>query len=413
MGIFDFVKQGVREMMIARPDEKKDLLCYKHPDQTVPMFSQLTVDADEAAVFFRDGSVVGTLRTAGAGQRHSLSSQNIPFLGGLVDKMTGGNVFVTDLFFVTTRPIYNVRFGGELGYLEDPMLGEMVTPRIYGTMAFQVVNPEAFIVKYTGVRATSAQEQEQWIKGLFMNSVKTVVGEICDGEGKSFLQLMGLQQRFKEAFVARAPDLNEIGVRIVDVGEFAINLSDDDERTLKNAQAEIGEAKRAARKAKIKIDQAQAEAQARQFELDQKYVDQARHVQNLAGGNYQAYAAGQAMIGAGQGMAQGGGSGGGSMSEGAGLGVGFGMAQAFAQGMQGGGAAGQQGTAPQAAAPQATASAGGTVSCGSCNASVPQGKFCAECGSALAPKPQFCSACGTPASPGSKFCSGCGTAIAV
>src|SRR5262245_43087299 len=99
MGIIDFVKHGVQEMMIARPDDKKAWIIYKHPDQTIPMHSQLTVDADEAAVFFRDGSVVGTLRSAGAGQRHVLSTQNIPFLGSLVDKFTGGNVFVTDLFF--------------------------------------------------------------------------------------------------------------------------------------------------------------------------------------------------------------------------------------------------------------------------------------------------------------------------
>jgi hypothetical protein len=55
MGIMDFVKSGVQEMMIARPDDKKDLLVFKHPDPTIPMFSQLTVGADEAAVFFRDG----------------------------------------------------------------------------------------------------------------------------------------------------------------------------------------------------------------------------------------------------------------------------------------------------------------------------------------------------------------------
>src|SRR4029077_13620003 len=49
MGIMDFVKGGVREMMIARPDNLKHLVVYKHPDQNVPMYSQLTVDSDECA----------------------------------------------------------------------------------------------------------------------------------------------------------------------------------------------------------------------------------------------------------------------------------------------------------------------------------------------------------------------------
>ena len=52
MGIFDFVKQGTQEMCIARPDAMKQLIVYKHPDQTVPMYAQLTIDSDECAVFF-------------------------------------------------------------------------------------------------------------------------------------------------------------------------------------------------------------------------------------------------------------------------------------------------------------------------------------------------------------------------
>ena len=33
MGVFDFVKNGVREMMIARPDHLKHLIVFKHGDQ--------------------------------------------------------------------------------------------------------------------------------------------------------------------------------------------------------------------------------------------------------------------------------------------------------------------------------------------------------------------------------------------
>src|SRR5690242_16852613 len=99
MGIMDFIRNGVQEMMLARPDEHKNLIVWKHPEGTIPAYSQLTVAADEAAVFFRDGANVGTLRTAGAGQRHTLTTGNIPFLSRFVDSFTGGNIFKTDLFF--------------------------------------------------------------------------------------------------------------------------------------------------------------------------------------------------------------------------------------------------------------------------------------------------------------------------
>ncbi len=412
MGIFDFVKQGVQELLIQRPDDKKDLIVYKHPDATIPMYAQLTVDADEAAVFFRDGSVVGTLRTAGAGQRHMLSSQNIPFLGRLVDKVTGGNVFLAELFFVTMRPVYDVRFGGELGYMEDPLLGEMVTPRIFGTFAFQVTDPERFVVNYVGIRRVDDNEQVlRWITGRFMNSVSTVVGELLVEEQKSLLQIMPLQNKIAERFLARCPDLEEIGCRIIDVGQFRINLSDEDEARLKEAQAEIGQAKRRARVAKIGIDEAAAKAQQRQFQLDQDFQQDARYVQGLAGGSFAQYAAGKAMMGAGEGMARGEGGSGGEMMAGAGLGVGFAMAGQMAQAFQGGGVLRPQ--PPAAPQPPATAPASGTLTCPSCQNQVPAGRFCAHCGSELTPQPRFCPSCGQQGAPEAKFCSNCGTAFGV
>src|SRR5687767_13754239 len=135
MGIMDFVKGGVREMMIARPDDKKGLVVYKHPDQNIPFWSQLTVDSDEVALFFKDGQYIGGL---GPG-RHTLQTQNIPFLNHLVDKFTGGNLFISELYFVTTKPIYNQGFGGPIGSMRDPELDIRVNPRAFGTYAYKVV----------------------------------------------------------------------------------------------------------------------------------------------------------------------------------------------------------------------------------------------------------------------------------
>src|SRR5256714_13709623 len=89
MGILSFVKGGVKELAIARPDSAKDFWVYKHPDQTIPMKAQLTVDSDEVALFFKDGKFVGSF-SAG---RPTLHAADIPFLGPLIDKVTGGNVF--------------------------------------------------------------------------------------------------------------------------------------------------------------------------------------------------------------------------------------------------------------------------------------------------------------------------------
>jgi len=400
--VFDFVKNGVREMMIARPDNLKQLIVYKHPDQNIPMYSQLTVDSDECAVFFKDGRVVGVLPPG----RVTLQSQNIPFLNSLVTNFTGGQVFIAEVYFVKTAPVRSVPFGGPIGDMLDPLTGEQVCPRIFGEMSVVVVDPVKFIIGYSGQAATGDNDAVLgWIKGLFMNGVKTTLGELCENEGKSLLQAVSLTQKLAAAFVAHAPDLNDIGVRILQVGSFNVNFSDEDRDRLKSANAEIAKAQREVRVKQIGVAGAAADAQAKQFQLDQTYNQDARYVQNLAG-SYQGYAAGQAVIGAGQGMAAHG-VGGGIAGLGAQMAVGMGVGNVMSAGMQ------PQAAPPPQAAPAPTFSPGGTqVTCGKCGARQPGGKFCADCGTPLVAQKKFCSGCGVEMAAGAKFCANCGTAAA-
>jgi membrane protease subunit (stomatin/prohibitin family) len=392
MGVFDFVRSGVREMMVARPDNFKNLIVYKHPDQNIPMYSQLTVDSDECAVFFKDGRVVGIIPPG----RVTLQSQNIPFLNALVTSFTGGQVLIAEVYFVKTTPVRSVPFGGPIGDMIDPLTGEQVQPRIFGEMSVVVVDPVKFILGYSGQAATGDNDFVLgWIKGLFMNGVKTTLGELCDSEGKSLLQAVSLTTKLAAAFVAHAPDLNDIGVRILQVGQFNINFSDEDRQRLVAANAEIAKAQREARVKQIGVAGAAAEAQARQFQLDQQFSQDTRYVKELAG-SYQGYAAGQAVMGAGRGMAEHG-VGGGVAGLGAQMAVGMGVGNVMSAGLA------QPGPAP-------TFSPGGTqATCGKCGAKQPGGKFCAECGAPLVAQKKFCSGCGVELLGGAKFCANCGT----
>ena len=297
MGIFDFVKGGVREMMIARPDSVKHLIVYKHPDQNIPFWSQLTVDSDECAVFFKDGRYVGHLPPG----RHTLQTQNIPFLNNLINKFTGGDVFIAEIYFVKMQPIRGIPFGGPLESMEDPVLYEFVTPRIFGEFALVVIDPVRFVIGYHG-QAAGAQDNDAilgWVKGLFFMAVKTVIGQLCAQQGKSLLNLGGMTNEIAGRIVQSAPNLDEIGVKILQLGNFNINFSAEDQRLLREANKARGEARRA-------VGIAADTTRAKQFELDQKFGQDSRYVQQLAG-SYQNYAAGSAMMGAGEGMAKGGG----------------------------------------------------------------------------------------------------------
>src|ERR1700756_4429476 len=127
MGLFDFVKKGAQEMFIARPDEAKDLLVFKWPDRTIPMKAQITVGQDEVALFYKDGKFVGQLEAG----RHTLETQKIPFLSPLIDKVTGGNVLMAEVWYVTTREVGGMQFGGKIGDVEDPKSGMAIGTMVY------------------------------------------------------------------------------------------------------------------------------------------------------------------------------------------------------------------------------------------------------------------------------------------
>src|SRR5712692_2444017 len=102
MGLF----RDFRREFIVRPDAFKASILFKWPDTNIRSRTQLTVEQDELAVFFRDGKVSGVIQPGVS----TLDSSEIPFLGDLVDAATGGKYFKTELYFVSTREFANLPF---------------------------------------------------------------------------------------------------------------------------------------------------------------------------------------------------------------------------------------------------------------------------------------------------------------
>ncbi len=394
MGILDFVKTGVKEIAVARPATAKDFLVYKHPDPTIPMFAQLTVYADEVAVFYRDGVVVGGM-SAG---RHTLDSKNIPFLSPLLDRLTGGDVLRAEVFFVLTRMVSDVKFGGRLPPILDPYSGEMIQPRVNGSFAVRVTDPVKFVSDFVGTRGVTNDQALQFVKDQLLIVIKSALGELAESQNKSLLQIAALTDDLADEFVKRAPArVQGYGMTIIQMGDYNINFSPEDEKTLRTAISEMAKADRGVRIAKAEAEARKAHI-AVDLERDKAYTD-------LAGG-FGSYASGKAMLGAGEGMAKGGGKdGGGAMGMGAQLGVGMAMMGQMAQAAQGA-------MAPKAAPAAAPGAGAALVQCTACKAQVAPGKFCAECGATLAPAKKFCANCGGELLATAKFCSGCGTPAA-
>jgi len=71
--------------------------------------------------------------------------------------------------------------------------------------------------------------------------------ELCENEGKSLLHAVSLTTKLARCVVAHAPDLNDIGIRVLQAGSFNLNFSDADRQRLVDANSEIAKAERSVR----------------------------------------------------------------------------------------------------------------------------------------------------------------------
>ena len=379
MGIFG----EIRREFIARPDQAKGQMLYKWPDTNIRKMTQLTVEQDELAVFFRDGRVQGTVSPG----RSTLDSSEIPFLGMLVDAASGGNLFKTEIYFISTREFPSLPFGGMIDNVVDPETTLAIGLRVFGEYSLKAVEPQSLILNLVGTRNIQTNDQiTDWMREQLLKVLRTDVVTHVVSQNWPILGIAAHTEEIEQETLQKVQSyVASYGLQIVRLGNFTISIKEEDEDTLKR------------------------------YRKDAQYS-------RLAGG-FQQYSVGEALQGVGEGAAEGGGAGNPAVL-GIGLGLGgmvTGAGQTVAAGGQVQVRCGNCGTlnsenakfcsnCGQTLAP-APAPAGAVVACPSCGTqNAATAKFCANCGTSLqAPAALTCPKCGTESPPGTRFCPNCGT----
>jgi membrane protease subunit (stomatin/prohibitin family) len=232
MGLWGAITGEVKRIFIARPDFAKNALVYKHPDTNIRKGTELTVEADEVALFFRDGTIRGSLPPG----RHTLSSDNVPFLGMLIDYATGGNLYISEIYFVTTREVPGVKFGGPIGDLMDPQTEQIVSMAVYGEFSVKVTNPEQFVVGFVGLRKTTNDEILAWFKQIFQRTIKDAIAELIVKQNWPLLKVTSgaFTEEICEESIKRAePHISKYGLSVVNLANFHASMSEEDVQRLK------------------------------------------------------------------------------------------------------------------------------------------------------------------------------------
>src|ERR1700729_4255129 len=266
---------------IAVPDNRKHQIVFKWPDQNIRKYTRAIVNADEMAMFVNTGQVVATM---GPG-RHQIDADELPGLGVLIDHVVGGNVYKAELYFVGTREFPGNTFGGRIDDVQDPQTGMIVTLRVFGDYSMQVTDPAALITNLVGtVDVANNAAITGWMSDQLLKVMRTHMTVQIVRNGWPILGLSAYTPDIEEEVMAKGnQQLESYGVAIIRMGNFDINLSEQDETQLKALAKDTAYSRLA--------------------------------------GSFQQYAAGEMALGAGQGMAQGGGAVGGAFLA-AGLGMG-------------------------------------------------------------------------------------------
>lgn len=225
---------GLQRLFIEMPDDAKSKVAWKWPDQQIIQHSQLNVDLDYQAVFTNLGKVIGVM---GPG-RHPLNEGASLALGWLVDRLTGDAYYDAEVYFIATRDIPNIEFGGPVDNLTDGPTGLVVTVRVFGELAFKVTDPSVLLAKLIGTGAAGDLDAEisTWVKDQTLAAIRAVLPEIVGRHG--VLAMGQIQDETAKTALAKANEtLSAYGLAVTTFGELNVNLPDADAQQLKQLAA--------------------------------------------------------------------------------------------------------------------------------------------------------------------------------
>lgn len=163
--------------LIEYPDEYSNQMVARVPETGSGEFrlgSQLVVRESQRAVFSRDGKALDVF---GPG-RHTLSTNNIPLLTGLIGIPFGGrSPFRAEVYFVSMREFTDMKWGtAQPAVYRDSELG-MVRLRAFGTYSMRVSDPQLFVNQVVGARGSyTTGDIDEFLRSVILTEFNDILG---------------------------------------------------------------------------------------------------------------------------------------------------------------------------------------------------------------------------------------------
>src|SRR4030042_5702117 len=154
----------------ATPDQ----IAVRYPNVSLKFGSQVIVMENQWAVFFRDGKALDVF---GPG-RHTISSNNIPLLTGLLQSLRLiGAIFECEVIFVSNSQM-RANFGGSAYSAPSGQIQYQAEVSFFGYSLYKVEDPRLFVTEFFGNRnASTSADVETYIRGFVVERVMDAFAE--------------------------------------------------------------------------------------------------------------------------------------------------------------------------------------------------------------------------------------------
>jgi membrane protease subunit (stomatin/prohibitin family) len=205
--------------VISFNDPNGDMMVARVPESGLGEFrtgAQCIVQEGQLAVFFRDGQALDEFRPG----RHTLTTGNMPMLGGYLGAGFEKSPFTSYAYFVSTRVFNDIGWGTRTPInFSDKVFG-IVPIRAYGIMSLRIANPRMFLQTLVGTLGRQYTDDIiTYLRGI-------VVGHLTDIIAKGFTSIVDLPGRYTEiaGLLAQAlrPQLAQFGIDLIETAVSAI-----------------------------------------------------------------------------------------------------------------------------------------------------------------------------------------------
>lgn len=211
--------------------------CSKFPSDNLRIGSQLVVYPSQTAFFVKGGVICDSFQSG----TYTISSENIPILGALVNLPFGGeSPFKAEVWFVNHVSKLDLPWGTPQPIqIEDPKYNIIVPIRAHGQYGLKVSDPRLFFESLIGNMSSFTTEQiNQYFKGKIISALNNIIAQQIIQKEVSILdintQLMDLSIS-SEVLLNNV--LSKYGISIVEFAIMSINFPEDDPSVVKLKEA--------------------------------------------------------------------------------------------------------------------------------------------------------------------------------